>query len=127
MVHVLAGSFVMGSPAGERDRANYEGPQHTVHVPAFSIGKYAVTVDEWDACVAACAKRPSDNGWGRGRRPVINVSWDDTQEVVRWLSTKTGHTYRLPSEAEWEYAFRRSIPETRPTTRITRFLTTVHR
>jgi formylglycine-generating enzyme required for sulfatase activity len=76
-----------------------------VHVPAFSIGKHDVTFDEWDSC-AGCSFRPSDQGWGRGRRPVINVSWDDAQQYVRWLTQKTGHTYRLPSEAEWEYAAR---------------------
>jgi formylglycine-generating enzyme required for sulfatase activity len=108
MVHIPAGSFLMGSPAKENGRQDDEGPQHLVHLQAFSIGKYAVTFDEWDACMAAggCKSKPSDQGWGRGRRPVINVSWNDAQEYVRWLSSKTGKTYRLPSEAEWEYAAR---------------------
>jgi formylglycine-generating enzyme required for sulfatase activity len=108
MVHMSAGSFLMGSPDKEQGRYEDEDPQHRVQVPAFSIGKYDVTFDEWDACVAAagCSKHPSDEGWGRGRRPVINVNWDDAQQYVRWLSTKTGRQYRLPSEAEWEYAAR---------------------
>jgi formylglycine-generating enzyme required for sulfatase activity len=106
MVRMPAGSFRMGSP--ENKGFHDERPEHTVHVPAFSIGKYAVTFEEWDACVSAggCTKQPGDEGWGRGRRPVINVSWDDAQQYVRWLSAKTGHKYRLPSEAEWEYAAR---------------------
>jgi formylglycine-generating enzyme required for sulfatase activity len=108
MVQIPAGSFVMGSPENEKGRDSNEGPQHNVHVPSFSIGKYVVTFDEWDACVAAhgCSTNPSDEGWGRDRRPVIHVSWNDAQEYVRWLTTKTGHKYRLPSEAEWEYAAR---------------------
>ncbi|SFN97818.1 Formylglycine-generating enzyme, required for sulfatase activity, contains SUMF1/FGE domain [Nitrosospira briensis] len=73
----------------------------------FAIGKYAVTFKEWDACVSGggCgAYLPSDNGWGRGNRPVINVSWEDAQAYIRWLSGKTGKTYRLPTEEEWKIA-----------------------
>jgi formylglycine-generating enzyme required for sulfatase activity len=72
------------------------------------VGKYAVTFDDWDVCVrdGGCAYNPGDEGWGRGRRPVINVSWNDAQEYIQWLSAKTGKTYRLLSEAEWEYAAR---------------------
>jgi formylglycine-generating enzyme required for sulfatase activity len=71
MVRIPAGSFLMGSPADEAGRYNDEGPQHRVQVLAFSIGKYAVTFEEWDLCVVAggCSKRPSDVGWGRARRP----------------------------------------------------------
>ena len=108
MVTIPAGRFLMGSPPDEPERLDPEGPQHLIEVPAFELGRYAVTFDEWDACVAAggCTHKPEDNGWGRGRRPVINVSWDDAQTYVRWLSRVTGKTYRLPSEAEWEYACR---------------------
>ena len=67
-----------------------------------------VTFAEWDQCVAAgaCKHNPSDHGWGRGDRPVIDISWDDAQEFIGWLSKKAGPPYRLPSEAEWEYAAR---------------------
>jgi formylglycine-generating enzyme required for sulfatase activity len=108
MVVIPAGRFLMGAPAHEPERMPREGPQHWVQVPTFELGRYAVTFDEWDACVAAggCAHKPSHHGWGRGRRPVIEVSWHDAQAYVRWLSRTTGQAYRLPSEAEWEYACR---------------------
>jgi len=106
---VPPGGFTMGSPDSEVGRAGNEGPQHTVSISkAFAVGKYAVTFDEWDACVAAggCAHKPDDRGWSRGRQPVINVSWEDAQAYVAWLSKKAGKPYRLLSEAEWEYAAR---------------------
>ncbi len=93
--------------AGEFDD---EGPQHKVTIAKpFAVGRFAVTFAEWDACVAAggCGGyKPGDSGWGRGDRPVINVSWDDAKAYVAWLSKKTGATYRLLSEAEREYAAR---------------------
>jgi len=110
MVVVPAGSFTMGSPAKEKERWDDEGPQHDVRFAnAFAVGKFAVTFDEWDACVAGggCnAYKPEDQGWGRGRRPVINVSWTDANAYVAWLSKNTAKAYRLLSEAEWEYAAR---------------------
>lgn len=108
MVVLPAGSFMMGSPESEPGRSKDEGPQHRVQVASFAIGQYEVTFRQWDACVAAggCKTKPGDAGWGRGQRPVINVSWNDAQQYVKWLSAKTGLTYRLPSEAEWEYAAR---------------------
>ena len=110
MVVVPAGSFLMGSRESEQERGKDEGPVHRVRiVRPFAIGVYEVTFAEWDACEAdgGCGGySPDDEGWGRGRRPVINVSWDDAQAYVRWLSAKTGKRYRLPSESEWEYAAR---------------------
>jgi formylglycine-generating enzyme required for sulfatase activity len=109
MVVVPAGSFTMGSPPGEESRAADEGPQRRVTIARpFAVGKFEVTFAEWDACVSegGCSRNPEDQGWGRGKRPAINVSWDDTQQYVRWLSQKTGKTYRLLTEAEWEYAAR---------------------
>ena len=105
MVVVPAGSFMMGS-----DEYSSEKPRHRVTIPKpFAVGKYEVTFAEWDACVrdGRCyGHRPGDEGWGRGRRPVINVSWRDAQAYVGWLSEKTGKRYRLLSESEWEYAAR---------------------
>jgi len=108
MVVIPAGSFRMGSPSGEADRQDDEGPQHNVSIRAFALASTEVTFAQWDACVSdgGCRHRPEDQGWGRGNRPVINVSWNDAQEYVRWLSRKTGEEYRLPSEAEWEYSAR---------------------
>ncbi|SFL16024.1 Formylglycine-generating enzyme, required for sulfatase activity, contains SUMF1/FGE domain [Falsiroseomonas stagni DSM 19981] len=109
MVVIPAGRFTMGSPPSETGRDSHEGPQREVVVSrALAVGKFEVTFAEWDACVAAggCGHRPSDHGWGRGRQPVMNVSWDDAQGYVRWLSSRTGRGYRLLTEAEWEYAAR---------------------
>jgi formylglycine-generating enzyme required for sulfatase activity len=109
MVVVPAGEFMMGSPANEKDRSDIEGPQHKVTiVRPFTVAKLDVTFGEYDACVTlgGCAYQPSDRGWGRGTRPVINVSWHDAQQYVTWLSRRTGKPYRLLSEAEFEYAAR---------------------
>ena len=108
MVEIPGGEFMMGSPKDEVGRSDHEGPQHRVRILGFTLGRFPVTFEEWDACVTAggCEHRPDDRGWGRGRRPVINVSWKDAQEYVRWLSKTTGQRYRLPTEAEWEYAAR---------------------
>ena len=108
MVVVPAGSFMMGSPESEIGRGSNEGPQRKVTTPSFAIGKYEVTFAQWDACAAegACTQKPADETWGRGKRPVINVSWRDAGELVAWLSRNAGKAYRLPTEAEWEYAAR---------------------
>jgi formylglycine-generating enzyme required for sulfatase activity len=103
MVAVAAGSFTMGA------KTDYADPVHRVTIPSdFAIGRFEVTFEEWDRCVdeGGCMTRPDDRGWGRGQRPVINVSWLDAKAFVAWLSQKTGFKYRLPTEAEWEYAAR---------------------
>lgn len=110
MVVVPGGSYTMGSPPTEKGRQLNEGPQHTVIIAEpFALSKYELTFAEWEACVAGggChGYKPSDQGWGGGRQPVINVNWNDAQAYVTWLSQVTGKTYRLPSEAEYEYATR---------------------
>ena len=117
MVSIPGGSFRMG----DLDRSGFsnELPAHTVILRPFKLGKYEVTFAQWDACVAGggCPRESddrsdnnyhlaNDEGWGRGNRPVINVSWDDAQLYIDWLNSRTGGGYRLPSEAEWEYAAR---------------------
>jgi formylglycine-generating enzyme required for sulfatase activity len=109
MLVMPAGEFVMGSPEGEEGRRAEEDPQHTVSITrTFAVAKFEVTFEQWDACHAAggCRHTPSDFNWGRGSQPVINVSWNDAQEYVRWISKMTGKQHRLLSEAEWEYADR---------------------
>jgi formylglycine-generating enzyme required for sulfatase activity len=109
MVVIPSGVFLMGSPPNEPGRTDDEGPQRRVSIVSLAVGRFEVTFDEWDACVSqgACSGyKPDDSNWGRGKRPVINVSWYDAQAYVEWLSRKTGHSYRLLTEAEWEYAAR---------------------
>jgi hypothetical protein len=102
MVMVPAGNFTMGSPDSEDGRSAEEGPQRLVKISQpLAVGKFEVTFAEWEGCVAGggCQsnKTPSDQGWGKGRRPVINVSWNDAKEYVAWLSKATGQPYRLLS------------------------------
>jgi formylglycine-generating enzyme required for sulfatase activity len=104
VIVIPAGSFDMGAAATPFDR-----PVHRVTIAEpFAMSRNEITFDDWDKCVAAgaCRFKPDDRGWGRGDRPVINVSWSDAKEYVAWLAQKTGKAYRLPSEAEWEYAAR---------------------
>jgi formylglycine-generating enzyme required for sulfatase activity len=106
MVVIPTGRFLMGSELYGREQ-----PLHPVRFDnTIAVGRFETTFDEWDACVrgGGCVHNatPSDEGWDRGRRPVINVSWNDAKDYVSWLSRKTGKTYRLLTEAEWEYAAR---------------------
>lgn len=111
MVAIPPGSFIMGSPAGEKGRESNEGPQHRVTIARpFALGKYEVTFAEWAACVADRGCRRKDEGEDealvQARLPVFAITWRDAKGYVAWLSRRTGKTYRLPSEAEWEYAAR---------------------
>lgn len=113
MVNIPAGTFTMGCVDG-RDNVegvdkcpDYEKPAHEVSISAFQLAATDVTFDQWDACEAAkVCPHADDKGWGRGNRPVINVSWNDAKTYLQWLSKESGKDYRLPSEAEWEYAAR---------------------
>lgn len=99
-VAVPGGSFLMGDPTDELAR-----PVREVKVKPFLIGRYEVTFAQYAIfCAATKRKLPGDEGWGMGNRPVINVSWHDAVDFTKWLSAKSGRTFRLPSEAEWEYA-----------------------
>ena len=107
MVVVPAGSFTMGTPADEYDRRKGEDPQHrvTIAIP-FAVGRFAITFDEWDACVAegGCkGDKGVDRGDGRGRRPADDINFAEAKSYLGWLSKKVGRTYRLPSESEREY------------------------
>jgi len=114
MVAIPPGRFLMGAAEGEEGASKDEFPQHEVRIDyPFALGQHSVTFAEWDAALAAGARleKPGDQGWGRGRRPVINVSWQDAQAYLGWLNGRLGlegrpDAYRLPSEAEWEYACR---------------------
>ncbi|WP_413206267.1 formylglycine-generating enzyme family protein [Rhodospirillum sp. A1_3_36] len=105
MVPLPAGSFTMGD---DRGRQNV-GPAVPITLSRpFAIARTETTWDQWTACVAdgACEGGQDDHAWGRGNRPMINITWDQARDYAAWLSAKTGATYRLPTEAEWEYAAR---------------------
>ena len=109
LVVVGAGSFMMGNLSSDSKSYSDERPVHRVAIgEPIAVGVYEVTFGEWDACRrgGGCTHDPDDRGWGRGKRPVMNVSWDDAKVYVRWLSRKTGERYRLLSESEWEYVAR---------------------
>jgi formylglycine-generating enzyme required for sulfatase activity/serine/threonine protein kinase len=106
MVVIPAGSFWQGSEDSAPLALRMEKPRRMVTISeSFAVGVFEITLAQWDRCVAdgGCSTRPNDNGWGRGNRPVIMVSWNDAQEYAAWISKQTGQRYRLPSESEWEY------------------------
>jgi len=105
MVVIPAGRFRMGCSSSDDHCFNEERPVHEVTIPApFALSVHEVTFEDYDRF--SYPYKVDDEGWGRGRRPVINVSWNDAMDYVEWLSAQTGAEYRLPSEAEWEYAAR---------------------
>jgi formylglycine-generating enzyme required for sulfatase activity len=113
IVLIAAGAFEMGST----EMFDFEAPVHQVSIrKPFYIGRREVTFEEWDVCIAegGCKQRPDDRGMGRARRPAIDLDWDDAKGYTAWLSQKTGHTYRLPSESEWEYVARAGSTTTYP-------------
>lgn len=115
MVVVPDGRFRMGSSKSNMTEVR---PTHEVVIAKpFAIGRFTVTFANWDACVTdgGCRHKPEDRGWGRGKQPVIYVSWEDvSNEYLPWLSLKTGKNYRFPTEAEWEYAARAGSPTEYP-------------
>ena len=109
MMVLPAGSFWQGSDETDPLALKKETPKRMVtFAEPFAISVFEITFGQWDQCVAegGCTTRPRDNGWGRGTRPVIMVSWNDAQEFVSWLNARTGQSYSLPSESQWEYAAR---------------------
>jgi formylglycine-generating enzyme required for sulfatase activity/serine/threonine protein kinase len=110
-VSIRAGYFWMGSANDEPERDEDEGPRRVVQVPAFAIGRSEVTRDQWAACVAdgGCMPTPvtrTDANGGNPQLPMTDVSWDQANQYTSWLKDMTGKPYRLPTEAEWEYAAR---------------------
>jgi formylglycine-generating enzyme required for sulfatase activity len=121
MVVMPAGTFTMGSPAGEAGRGTDEGPQRNVNIRRFAISRFETTWDQWTACVSAgaCNQGPIDTligqqtwardaaNWGRGQRPAIMVDWNDAAAYAVFVRGRAGGAaYRLPTESEWEYAAR---------------------
>lgn len=101
LVYVPGGCFKMGSPVGEKGRFDWEGPVHEVCVNGFWMGRYEVTQEQWQKIMGS-----NPSGLKKSQHPVENVSWHDAQEFLGRLNKRSGRTYRLPTEAEWEYACR---------------------
>lgn len=104
LIEIQPGTFIMGDNKG----FSFEKPAHLVSIKkGFYVSKYEITFDEYDNfCELTNREKPSDNGWGRGTRPVINVSWNDAKDYTKWLSELTGKKFRLLTESEWEYVAR---------------------
>jgi len=114
LMRIPAGNVVMGSPPEDPERYRDEA-QYSVRIARpFGLGLYEVSFDEYDRFARATNRSlPDDEGWGRGQRPVINVTWEDAHAYTQWLSQRSGHRYRLPTEAEWEYAARAGAQSSR--------------
>lgn len=109
MIVIPAGTFLMGSSATKQGHQSFEQPQHKVTIVApFAMAEFETTFAEWGACAAHgdCDPHIEDGSFGRGRQPIINVTWNDAERYAAWLAKITGKPYRLPSEAEYEYAAR---------------------
>ena len=107
MIELPGGTFRMGSPETEKGRTKDEAPRHRVTLKPFAIGQTEVTFAQYDTFARATGRRmPRDQGAGRASRPVVDVSWLDANAYAAWLGERTGDGYRLPTEAEWEYAAR---------------------
>jgi formylglycine-generating enzyme required for sulfatase activity len=122
MIYIPEGEFSIGSPA--RDGDADEHPAHKVFVSGFWIGKTEVTFAQYDAfCQETGLAKPDDEGWGRGERPAIYVSWKEANDFCGWLRKKTGFAFRLPTEAEWEKAARDLYPwgDAQPTNKLANF------
>lgn len=105
-ISITGGCYTMGSPVTEAGRSLQE-PAHDICVADFQIGKYEVTFEQYDQFATATNRlKPDDLGWGRGALPVMNINWYDATDYAIWLSEQTNKKYRLPTEAEWEYAAR---------------------
>ena len=120
MAYLPAGTFMMGAAPDDREASADEQSARPVTIESdFEIGCYEVTFDEYDRFIRHRGgllglRAPSDNGWGADTRPVINVSWEDARLYAEWLSERTGDRFRLPTEAEWEYAARAGTTTSRP-------------
>jgi len=115
MVTIPAGQYLMGSPLNELGRSDDEDQRQVIFKDRFAIATHETTFSQYDAFAKKAGRTlPDDNGWGRGNRPVINVSWKDAVAYTEWLRLKTGKSYRLPTESEWEYAARSGVGSSQP-------------